>query len=321
MHRVGDHAKTAINRLTKVLDISIRIGTQVHGASIDPAIQQRLRLVRTDLDRFGTELATMLVDHGERVTFKSLNDEGKWPAQMQEATSPVEAADAERLDNMASRASRRTYWSLPFGLRDWTVVPLLLASTALLFGISYTSIGYFQARAAKEAAFENTKADRERLLITARLARAAIEHGDNERAIALLTDTVQVYQQALEINRPADTAPGTTVAPETAPEQNAPTVVAYPQKVYIQFAGQIARADIAALNQRLRSSGWNVQGPSGERTPASAGQHEIRFSGNNGAAAATLAAAINEARNTPNHVSARRVSRIRPDVLEAWISN
>jgi hypothetical protein len=94
----------------------------------------------------------------------------------------------------------------------------------------------------------------------------------------------------------------------------------FDQAVYIQFAGNLTRAQITALNQALRQSGWAVQGASGERIATADGLNEVRYSGNNEAAAAALAAAINQARITAEPVRPRKVDIIQPRVLEVWIS-
>jgi hypothetical protein len=74
------------------------------------------------------------------------------------------------------------------------------------------------------------------------------------------------------------------------------------------------------LNQRLRTAGWKVEGPSGERLEAANKEHEVRYSGENLSAAEALAAAINEARIIPKKVVPAPVAMVQPDVLEVWIS-
>ena len=93
------------------------------------------------------------------------------------------------------------------------------------------------------------------------------------------------------------------------------------QSVYIQFAGNLTRAQITALNQALKESGWNAPDASGERISAADGLNEVRYSGTNEAAAKALAAAINEAGITSKQVGVHKFDIIKPQVLEAWISS
>lgn len=92
------------------------------------------------------------------------------------------------------------------------------------------------------------------------------------------------------------------------------------QRVFIQFAGNLTRAKTTALNQSLRDAGWKVEGSSGERIATADGLHEVRYSGDNGEAAAALAEAINAASVIGNRVEAREVKVIGRRDLEIWIS-
>lgn len=319
MHRVGDRAKARIKSMTGVNDIPIRISTQVKDASLDLAVQQRLRLVRTDLDRFSPELAAMLVDHGIRVTHHALAENGNWPAPPAAPAPTLSSTEVARLDVIASRAANRSFWSLPFDYRDWTIIPLLGIFSAFIFAIAYSSIAYVSAQKAEAAANARTKQSLESLIKTARLARQAVKKRRNNEAYRLLTDALQKAQAKLEDDELRD-PPSIAIAAAPLPQPGPIAAVAYPQQVYLQFAGDITRAKIVALNQRLRAAGWKVQGPSGERTGSSAGKHEIRYSGENRAAAEALATAINEVRVIPKKVEPNPVEAVQPDVLEVWIS-
>ena len=95
----------------------------------------------------------------------------------------------------------------------------------------------------------------------------------------------------------------------------------FDQKVYIQFAGSLSRAQVSALSKALRDGGWDAQGDSGERIATAEGLNEVRYSGDNGQAAAALAEAINAAGIAGGRVVPKQVRIIRGDTLEAWISN
>ncbi len=130
-----------------------------------------------------------------------------------------------------------------------------------------------------------------------------------------------------------DTAtPPPTVAPGPGPQPKAaapgipsftiPPAGAHRQIVYIQFAGSIRRETIVGLNRSLKAAGWRAQGPSGERIATAAGLNEVRYSGEaDREAAEALAAALAETGIGGRAVTARQVAIIRPNVLEAWISN
>ena len=130
--------------------------------------------------------------------------------------------------------------------------------------------------------------------------------------------------------------PGTTVDPRTVHlnpgqirviiDEKSAYVVAPPtrisgQPVYIQVAGLLTRAQITALNQGLKTAGWQPQGSSGERTPKAAGLNQVRYAGDNGLAAKELADALNATGIVPgNRISAVQTPGIGPGNLEVWIS-
>lgn len=118
----------------------------------------------------------------------------------------------------------------------------------------------------------------------------------------------------------------TSVLQEAAAERPGISLPAYPAgsayEVYIQFAGGIARGEVVDLNHALRESGWNVQGPSGERIATAAGLNEVRYSRDADAEAAqALASALTQAGIAGRRVQARQLAIIEPDTLEVWISN
>jgi hypothetical protein len=93
------------------------------------------------------------------------------------------------------------------------------------------------------------------------------------------------------------------------------------QRVVIHFAGTITREGITALADRLRSSGWQVQGDS-QRIANAEGFNEVRYSAEaDRAGAEALAAATTQAAVGARPVTTRQLSIIRPGILEVWISN
>ena len=75
------------------------------------------------------------------------------------------------------------------------------------------------------------------------------------------------------------------------------------------------RAQSRAPERRLGRSGGQRR-----EIPTADGLNEVRYSGDNEAAASALAQAINQAAITSAPVRARKLDMIRPKVLEVWIS-
>lgn len=123
------------------------------------------------------------------------------------------------------------------------------------------------------------------------------------------------------------------IAEETAPKVESKITLAVSSvpkaeigrtlKVFVQFAGSISRDAVRTMMRDLESKNWAVQGTQGggERTIRAAGQSEVRYSGDNAAAAEALAVAV-----TAYGISGRPVKPVRnplvaSDELEVWISN
>lgn len=93
------------------------------------------------------------------------------------------------------------------------------------------------------------------------------------------------------------------------------------RRVFIQFAGSIAREDIAGLNRALAASGWSVQGGSGERTVNSAGLNEVRYRGEDDRQAAqALADSVTASGISAEKLSIKQMSIISSGTLEVWMS-
>lgn len=226
----------------------------------------------------------------------------------------------------------------------------------LVIVLSLVAVAFYlnglRAKAEQRAEVSERKANS--LADTLELARQAYEAGDRaqleKQLKAAITKSEQLAQSAgLDVEAPASAAAVTPVArpdeptapkadslagPRPRPTRDGPRsdksaaepaetgVATRPQRVFIQFAGRIAREDIVAFNRALRSQGWRVQGPSGERTASSIGVNEVRYSAaKDRPAAEALAAAANGAGLAGAPVAVKRVGIIRPNTLELWISN
>lgn len=329
MRRVGE-ASLAAGALAGGADFTlIRIGETVSDGSIGASTQQLLRLVRTDLDRFEPDLAGLLVDHGHRTALAALGH----------PSAPAPAYDDRRearLALVARRGAQRRILPLFTDLRDglWLLLWwLIVAGIATLAWLAVTS--YLDSRR------------KEQELNLSRLAalnlheqqlediRAATAAGDIDRIRAVLASAIVTAQDVG--NRPdsavrvaAGETPGSSEPPQDSPAEVSRTIdnpaplpafeqTLNAQRVFIQFAGDLSRAEITELNQDLAKAGWNMQGSSGERIPTAAGRHEIRYSGDNATAAADLARAINDS-NLVSGVEPKLVPIIGRNTLEAWIS-
>jgi predicted acylesterase/phospholipase RssA len=349
MHRIGDDAKVAISALKGVNDISIRIGTTVDDKTLPPAVQQRFRLVRTDLDRFAPDLAALLVEQGGRVARQALQTGGLIAAADATSTARLSSAEVDRIDAIARKAADRHFWSLISSVRDWTLYPLVLLAAAIGVGtLAYAYISWDAiqtrheneaiARAADQNRLKAAETNAQRLRARTRdqerkIERVAVAFDAknfvevesllrNELAAVanqIKSDDVAIKSAAaaVEVTSPPVAPP--VVAPARPPSPPPPAV--HGQKVYIQFAGLITRETITNLNSKLKSVGWLAQSTSGERLAQAYGRNEVRYSGANEQAANELRDAINASGLMTNRVVARRNNIIGPNDLEVWISN
>lgn len=98
--------------------------------------------------------------------------------------------------------------------------------------------------------------------------------------------------------------------------------VSYGQRVFIQFAGRIARDDVAAFNQSLRGAGWRVEGSSGERSASAIGFNEVRYSKlKDREAAEALTVAATRSGLSASPLKVKQMSIVQPGTLQLWISN
>lgn len=341
MRRVADNTLGSGQAFAGKGLVLVRIGTTVPDPEVAETTQQRFRMVRTDLDRFDTELADLLVGHGERVARQALTDHrladdapatfslgAPAPSPTPRARAPSADQTAE-LDRALSVAARSSWVHLIADFRDffvlslwWVIAALLTACVGLMI---YAGIAYEAAQQAQIAEMNRRIQDGNTNEVTLERVRQATEKGDLQeirRTLAIAIDTSS--DLANESAAPGPT--GRTSVSEAQVRQliETPDVrrlpeVRHPQKVYIQFAGALTRAQITALNQALRQAGWAVQGPSGERTPVAADMAEVRYAGDNRAAAQALADALNQSGLPVRPVSPRYNADIGNN-LEAWIS-
>ncbi len=358
MRRVGDTTAIAARALAKLRETEglKLIDVQIRDSDADdivmPATQKSLRLVRTDLDRFDGKLAALLIDHGYRVASKQLRREG-WQVD-RPPTKCIDRGADDELAAVTERAATRTMWrSLFFDLRDpiwlfaiWLGLALLVAG-AVKIGLRAAETA--AARRDEQQAIrnenkairdENKKKAAEAFRQQNYLAKADRELASGDVAAARQTllrasnRTEQTATQAIATAAAAEAKlTATPAAAKVPPMANLSTSLPKPgmpaaeasgreehnQQVYIQFAGALTRQQIKALNQALKNGGWNAQGPSGERTPLARGKHEVRYSGNNLAAAQDLAATVNKTGITPQTITPNVNTSIGSNVLEIWI--
>lgn len=326
MRRVGESTLQAGRQMIGDGFTLVRIGGMTTSSQISQTTQQMLRLVRTDLDRFDAPLAGLLVDHGEGVARDAFKAKG-WQATS-EFSGQASIKNQEAAAGAIEQASKRGKASFFFDIRDWAWLMLWWALLALVAAsIGYVVLEYRRAKS-EEAKLEQDRADQlnnyEEQLEQARMAASS---GDLSQIRKVLAVAILETQ---ELGNNPDTAklpPGAPIddtaiaqiidGPQTIP---AFEKTSYSQRVFIQFAGILTRAEITGLNGSLVEAGWNAQGRSGERTPNAAGLNEVRFSGANEEAAQALCDAINKSGLSATTVKPRKLGIIGSNDLEVWIS-
>lgn len=319
MHRVGDNAEDWINGLTSIDDTVVSISHTVDTEALDVTVQQRLRMVRTDLDRFSPALARLLIEHGERVASEALKGKG-WSVNHATAPAALAGHDSKALHRLTGRAANRSFWSFFFDFRDLVPLATLWAITGLFgLGIYTLGFGYLDAKAKEEAATAAIKSEnikhRDRLVA----AQNAFQRNDMELLRKTLFDAVVNAQDKVDTDQKAATPAVATPSPQPTATASLPRV-SHTQPVYIQFAGSLTRERIKELNRRLRDAGWTVRSTSGERTESAKKQNEVRYSRANAEAARDLAQAVSSDKIT----GTIRVPPPNESIggnLELWISN
>ncbi|MBK1657773.1 peptidoglycan-binding domain-containing protein [Paracraurococcus ruber] len=240
----------------------------------------------------------------------------------------------------------------------WTVMGPVIVAAAAAVGTFFTSLGVefvkyqsgLEAERAKlqnlliqqalrvetsagTAAWRNNEAQLEvvsRLRGYVRLGLIKMEPATLE---AFLSDlgSVPVTRTTAAAVQATSTAPVSAPSPEpqaaNTPRNGTiasapPPVASYTQRVFIQFAGSIARDQIIRMARDL-SAQWRVEGADrgGERIGTAAGLREVRWGHpDDETAAKALADAIERTGVIRGDVTAKRVPAVGRNTLEVWIS-
>lgn len=326
MRRVGEGTLQAGRHACGDRFTLVRIGATTTLSNISQTTQQMLRLVRTDLDRFDAPLAGLLVDHGEGVARDAFR-KNRWDANSEfkgdaEIKADISAAAA------IEGASRRGKASFFFDIRDWSWILLWWALIAFsAAALVYVALEYCRTKLEEAKLQDDLIKKKNSYEDQLDRARAAASREDLSQVKKVLAEAILEAQEigdnpdaaGVHANTPIDDKEVKKIidGPQAIPSLDK---TIYSQQVFIQFAGNLTRAEITGLNESLGVAGWKVQGRSGERTPASAGFNEVRYSGENEAAAQALSDAINKSGLLTATVRPKRVSSIKPNELEVWIS-
>jgi hypothetical protein len=127
-----------------------------------------------------------------------------------------------------------------------------------------------------------------------------------------------VWQPGTPPTPPPSIAPNPPIPPSTTG-----AIRRADYKTFVQFAGSVDRDDVREMMRGLKAAGWNVQGVEGggQRTPAAAGQREIRYSqpGDEEAAKA-LAQEVQAKFPVSGTISTKLTPGVSPGNIEVWVS-
>ncbi|WP_340644138.1 hypothetical protein [Phenylobacterium sp.] len=233
----------------------------------------------------------------------------------------INAASAVTLFAEMERTSRRRVLLLSIGFAG------VLACLAAFLIIVHNQRNDAEARAKR---FERTANEVARTLEQARQAYSRQDMPEVGRQLGAAI--VQAETLAQKAAAPAEGSqvvvappPAPSVRPKPAgepPTYQLETIdPALRRRVYIQFAGSIARENVVGLNRALTTSGWTVEGGSGERTVKSAGLNEVRYRNEQDRQAAqALADAVTASGIAARPLTPKQVSIIQPGELEVWMS-
>lgn len=254
MRRVAENTEERASQMTSASVVDVRIGKTVNDGTLPITTQQRLRFVRTDLDRFSPKLVQMLVEHGFRVGKQALIDKGYILNELTDQTQPL--VDNKVFDLEAQRAARRSLGN--FNLRDWTTYLLIIL--LIVFVCTSGKIGWaaWMTKAAE-------KGERDALIKYNRELSDKVAASDQSQArIEILEAKISELSKKL----PATTLP----SPNTQVDPNQ-------YHVWIQFAGSIKREEMIAFGQKINSTWPNIPGADrgGERTRLADGRNEVRY--------------------------------------------
>jgi len=320
MRRVGSLAEQTFTKAIAAGAIDVRLSTPVANGSIADTVQQTLRLVRTDLDRFSPEVCQLLVDLGKDVARQEFRKQN-WSWIEPIAVRSRVPVDRSRQQRVAERAAKRSFWALPFDFGDPIPLLVLWAIAITAGGLGYSVWNtYSAAKLAERQAITERLALQEQQTAKLNQATEALQQGNYSALNEILLGGAAESRAAQEETR-REIEPDQAPIPQSEQVEVPAQRVDYAERVYIQFAGSLTRDQIVSLNQALRENGWNVQGPSGERITSAAGYNEVRYGGNNQEAAARLAGAISAAGIASRPLRATRADIVGPRNLEVWMSN
>jgi predicted acylesterase/phospholipase RssA len=326
MRRVGEITLEAGQNLYGNGYGLIRIGATEDDGTLEVSTQQLLRLVRTDLDAFDRDISRLLIDHGKRIAGRVFADRGWTPPPFIPGTH--DTSRDRRLARAAESAGQRSYTPLFFDFRDWAV---LAVWWILLLGAAYiavsTSLEAHEASKVEERERAALVQKANRLSDLLEPVREAAQRGDLTAVKQALATTINAVE-GIAANPSQSIPPTSDIVPSEELKRvvsNPPPlakleVTNRPQRVFIQFAGNYTRAQITSLNAALKQAGWLTQGASGERIPG-VKINEVRYSGDNRAAAQELADAANSTGLPGSTVTPRPNPKIGSNNLELWMSN
>lgn len=312
MRRVAEGTQDIADDLSKrggAKYVPVKISSLVSDDELSNTTQERLRMVRTDLDTFDRDLAALLVDHGFRTGSAALTAAGF------AAANPLPGLLARQnpgtLDRIARNAAKRSFRSLFFDFRDWKALPLLwVLAAALLGGLVFVG---FNAWTAREARRQEEQAKSDLALNQARDSNEKRKYA--EQLVKDLTDkNSQLSRQIAELKGvPAPEQPRVAAVANVDPTR---------YKVWIQFAGSLTREEMSDFGRRIRQKWPNAPGADrgGERTPNAAGQLEVRCNPVDATAAAELTEDVKSSGLFNRMNPPRQTSIIPPGSLEIWLS-
>lgn len=335
MRRVAENTEAAARQMDGVNCMEVRIGKTVSGDSLPEATQQRLRLVRTDLNTFGPDLAALLIDHGYRVGAKSLTDNGFKPADS--LAAPIAKGLSEDLDKVAAAGANLSWRSLFFDLRDGMLLPFLTAIFLILFlFISWIMFGFTNYYYSKNniaiirdgidlGDIKDEQFGNEVLRLFSNFRTTV---ADQEKEIKELRRIVALggiggatgpeLSKAPPFNGAAANPPADGI--ERASYVDGIERASY--KVWIQFAGTLKRDEMRAFGKQIKARWPNAPGAEqgGERTEKSAGKLEVRHNPADKAAAEALTKDIEATRVFATMNAPVSLSIIPRGSLEIWVS-
>lgn len=286
MRRIAESTEDAARSMPGIAYLDVRIGETVDDGTLPVATQQKLRLVRTDLDRFPPPLAGLLIDHGFRIGTRALAAQGcSASATFQAAALQKQPATA---DQTVAKAAKRSFLSLALDFsRDWAATSALWAVLIVVLGVT----GLIGLSAWNEK-------------------QAQDEINENAKKTSLENTSLKVENKNLRsrLPQPVDPPPGTKIATDQ-------------YKVWIQFAGSLTRDRMIEFGTTIKAKWRNAPGAErgGERTPNAAGTMEVRHNPFDKAAAEELARDV-EATGLVNKMGVKSLDLIPPKSLEIWVS-